>query len=179
ELAPAAEVRAGASPAPAALRVLLRLRGAGFTRVSSGMQSAREHVLAVLERTHTPGRPEQCVAWARRAGFDHVNLDLIYGTPGESEADWKESLTAAVAAGPDHVSAYSLIVEEGTRLAARVRRGELAPPDDDVMADRYLLADEVLSAAGLHWYEVSNWAADASARTAHNLLYWTGGDWWG
>ncbi|HLU95933.1 MAG TPA: coproporphyrinogen-III oxidase family protein, partial [Thermobifida alba] len=158
---------------------LLRLREAGFTRVSFGMQSAREHVLAVLERTHTPGRPEQCVAWARRAGFDHVNLDLIYGTPGESEADWKESLTAAVAAGPDHVSAYSLIVEEGTRLAARVRRGELAPPDDDVMADRYLLADEVLSAAGLHWYEVSNWAADASARSAHNLLYWTGGDWWG
>ena len=178
-LAPDAEVTTEANPETVDLDVLLRLREAGFTRVSFGMQSAREHVLAVLERTHTPGRPEQCVAWARRAGFDHVNLDLIYGTPGESEADWKESLTAAVAAGPDHVSAYSLIVEEGTRLAARVRRGELAPPDDDVMADRYLLADEVLSAAGLHWYEVSNWAADASARSAHNLLYWTGGDWWG
>src|SRR5690606_24459217 len=128
-LAPDAEVTTEANPETVDLDVLLRLREAGFTRVSFGMQSAREHVLAVLERTHTPGPPEQCVAWARRAGFDHVNLDLIYGTPGESEADWKESLTAAVAAGPDHVSAYSLIVEEGTRLAARVRRGELAPPD--------------------------------------------------
>ncbi|MEY9213333.1 coproporphyrinogen III oxidase [Thermobifida halotolerans] len=178
-LAPDAEVTTEANPETVDRGSLLRLRDAGFTRVSFGMQSARPHVLAVLERTHTPGRPEQCVAWAREAGFAHVNLDLIYGTPGESDADWKESLSAAVAAGPDHVSAYSLIVEEGTRLAARVRRGELARPDDDVMADRYLMADEMLSAAGLHWYEVSNWAADASARSAHNLLYWTGGDWWG
>ncbi|KUP95201.1 radical SAM family heme chaperone HemW [Thermobifida cellulosilytica] len=178
-LAPGAEVTTEANPETVDRDVLLRLRDAGFTRISFGMQSAREHVLAVLERTHTPGRPQQCVAWAREAGFEHVNLDLIYGTPGESDADWKESLTAALAAGPDHVSAYSLIVEEGTRLAARVRRGELAPPDDDVMADRYLMADELLSAAGLHWYEVSNWAAGPSARSAHNLLYWTGGDWWG
>jgi oxygen-independent coproporphyrinogen-3 oxidase len=108
-----------------------------------------------------------------------VNLDLIYGTPGESERDWQESLTAALAAGPDHVSAYSLIVEDGTRLAARVRSGELPAPDDDVLAGRYAAADELLAASGLSWYEVSNWAAGEDARCRHNLLYWTSGDWWG
>ncbi|AAZ54873.1 radical SAM family heme chaperone HemW [Thermobifida fusca] len=178
-LAPDAEITTEANPETVDAGILARLREAGFTRISFGMQSAKAHVLAVLERTHTPGRPEQCVAWARQAGFAHVNLDLIYGTPGESDADWKESLTAAIAAGPDHISAYSLIVEEGTRLAARVRRGELTPFDDDVLADRYIMADELLSAAGLQWYEVSNWAADPTARSAHNLLYWTGGHWWG
>ncbi|NYE49082.1 oxygen-independent coproporphyrinogen-3 oxidase [Spinactinospora alkalitolerans] len=178
-LEPGAEVTTEANPETVDRDYLLRLRDAGFTRVSFGMQSARPHVLSVLDRAHTPGRPQDCVAWAREAGFDHVNLDLIYGTPGESDADWKESLQAAIAAGPDHVSAYSLIVEEGTRLAARVRRGELAPPDDDAMADRYLMADDLLTAAGLHWYEVSNWAADETGRSRHNLLYWTGGDWWG
>jgi oxygen-independent coproporphyrinogen-3 oxidase len=142
------------------------------------MQSARPHVLAVLERRHTPGRPEQCVAWAREAGFEHVNLDLIYGTPGESDDDWRASLEAAIEAGPDHVSAYSLIVEDGTRLAARIRRGELPMPDDDVAADRYQIADEMLGRAGFSWYEVSNWAASDEGRCRHNLLYWTGGDWW-
>jgi oxygen-independent coproporphyrinogen-3 oxidase len=143
------------------------------------MQSAVPAVLAVLDRVHRPGRPAQCAAWARQAGFEHVSLDLIYGTPGESGPDWRRSLDAAVAAGPDHVSAYALTVEAGTRLAARVRRGELAAPDDDVLADRYLAADEVLTAAGYRWYEISNWAASATSRCAHNLLYWTGGDWWG
>jgi coproporphyrinogen III oxidase-like Fe-S oxidoreductase len=119
------------------------------------------------------------VAWAREAGFAHVNLDLIYGTPGETDADWQASLDAAVAAGPDHVSAYALIVEDGTRLAARVRRGELPAPDDDAMADRYLAADRTLGSHGLGWYEISNWAASTDARCRHNLLYWTGGDWWG
>jgi len=128
---------------------------------------------------HSPGRPEQCVAWARSAGFAQVSLDLIYGTPGETDADWRTSLDRALAAGPDHISAYSLIIEEGTRLAARIRRGDLPAPDDDVLADRYLIADERLAAAGLDWYEVSNWAADAQAQCRHNQLYWTGGDWWG
>jgi oxygen-independent coproporphyrinogen-3 oxidase len=178
-LAPDAEVTTEANPETVDRDALLRLRDAGFTRVSFGMQSARPHVLAVLDRTHTPGRPEQCVAWAREAGFEHVNLDLIYGTPGETDADWAASLDAAVAAGPDHVSAYSLIVEDGTRLAARVRRGELAAPDDDTMADRYLMADDALTAAGYAAYEVSNWARGTAARSRHNLLYWTGGDWWG
>jgi oxygen-independent coproporphyrinogen-3 oxidase len=119
------------------------------------------------------------VDWTRKAGFDHINLDLIYGTPGESDDDWKASLEAALASNPDHVSAYALIVEEGTRLAARVRRGELTPPDDDAMADRYLMADELLSAHGLRWYEISNWASSQEAACRHNLLYWTGADWWG
>src|SRR6185437_13759991 len=155
------------------------LRAAGFTRISLGMQSAVPHVLAALDRVHQPGRPEQCAAWARAAGFEHVSLDLIYGTPGESAADWERSLTSALAAEPDHISAYALIVEEGTRLAAGIRRGEMQAPDDDEMADRYLAADELLGKAGLTWYEISNWATGDGARCRHNELYWTGADWWG
>jgi coproporphyrinogen III oxidase-like Fe-S oxidoreductase len=143
------------------------------------MQSARRHVLEVLERGHTPGRPEQCVRWAYDAGFEQVNLDLIYGTPGETDDDWRASLEAVIGAYPDHVSAYSLIVEEGTRLAARIKRGELPSIDDDVHADRYLIADEALTDAGYSWYEVSNWAVSEDAHCRHNLLYWTGADWWG
>ena len=178
-LAPDAEVTTEANPEsvdPAALR---RLRRGGFTRVSVGLQSTAPHVLATLDRRHTPGRAVAAVAEARAAGFDHVNLDLIYGTPGESEADFAASLAAAIDSGVDHVSAYALIVEEGTRLAARIRRGELPEPDDDVAADRYLAADAALGDAGFEWYEVSNWARSAAARCQHNLLYWRGGDWWG
>jgi oxygen-independent coproporphyrinogen-3 oxidase len=178
-LAPGAEVTAEANPESVDEASLAGLRARGITRVSFGMQSAVPGVLAVLDRVHTPGRPARCVRWARAAGFRHVSLDLIYGTPGESAADWRRSLDAAVAAGPDHVSAYALTVEAGTRLAARIRRGELPAPDDDALADRYLEADGVLTAAGLRWYEISNWAAGGSSRCAHNMLYWTGGDWWG
>jgi oxygen-independent coproporphyrinogen-3 oxidase len=178
-LAPGAEVTTEANPESVDEASLRELRAQGVTRISFGMQSAVPGVLAVLDRVHRPGRPAQCAAWARAAGFEHVSLDLIYGTPGESAADWQRSLDAAVAAGPDHVSAYALVVETGTRLAARVRRGELAAPDDDVMADRYVAADETLSAAGYRWYEISNWAAGAAASCAHNRLYWTDGDWWG
>jgi putative oxygen-independent coproporphyrinogen III oxidase len=178
-LARDAEVTTEANPETVDEPVLAELRAGGFTRISLGMQSAVPHVLAVLDRVHQPGRPERCVAWARSAGFGQVSLDLIYGTPGETDADWETSLDRALAAGPDHISAYSLIVEEGTRLAARIRRGELPMPDDDVLADRYLIADERLGAAGLRWYEVSNWAANDEARCRHNELYWTGGDWWG
>jgi putative oxygen-independent coproporphyrinogen III oxidase len=174
-----AEVTTEANPESVDEGYLGKLRAAGFTRVSYGMQSAREHVLAVLDRTHTPGRVPQVVRWAREAGFEHVNLDLIYGTPGERDDDWRASLLSALEAEPDHVSAYALIVEEGTRLAGQVRRGELAAPDDDAMADRYLMADELLSAHGLRWYEISNWASGPQAACRHNLLYWTGADWWG
>ncbi|MGH3392337.1 MAG: radical SAM family heme chaperone HemW [Actinomadura sp.] len=174
-----AEITTEANPETVDAAHLAGLRQAGLTRMSFGMQSAREHVLAALDRTHTPGRVPQVVAWAREAGFAHVNLDLIYGAPGESDEDWRASLEAALAARPDHVSAYALIVEEGTRLAARVRRGELAAPDDDAMADRYLMAEELLGAHGLRWYEISNWAAGSDARCRHNELYWTGADWWG
>ena len=178
-LAPNAEVTVEANPETVDQRSLADLRAAGITRISLGMQSAVPHVLAVLDRVHQPGRPAACARWARAAGFEHVSLDLIYGTPGESDADWRESLTAALAAEPDHISAYALIVEEGTRLAARVRRGEIPAPDDDAMADRYLAADDLLSGAGLDWYEISNWAAGPGARCRHNLLYWGSGNWWG
>ena len=178
-LAAGAEVTTEANPESVDERVLAELREAGFTRISLGMQSAADHVLAVLDRAHSPGRAEQCVAWARSAGFAHVSLDLIYGTPGETGQDWERSVRSAIGAGPDHISAYALIVEEGTRLAARIRRGELPPPDDDEMADRYLAADEMFSAAGLSWYEVSNWAAGPQAACRHNLLYWSGANWWG
>ena len=178
-LAPDAEVTAEANPESVDERSLAELRGSGITRISIGMQSAVGQVLTALDRKHEPGRPERCVAWARSAGFDHVSLDLIYGTPGERDEDWIRSLRSAVSAGPDHISAYALIVEEGTRLAARIRRGELPAPDDDAMADRYLAADELLSAVGLRWYEISNWGASPDAACRHNLLYWTGGDWWG
>jgi putative oxygen-independent coproporphyrinogen III oxidase len=178
-LRPGAEITTEANPESVSPAYLAELRVQGVTRVSFGMQSAVPSVLATLDRVHSPGRPAQCVAWARAAGFERVSLDLIYGTPGETESDWRRSLDAAVAAAPDHVSAYALTVETGTRLAARVRRGELPAPDDDVLADRYLVADEVLTAAGLGWYEISNWAASEPSRCAHNMLYWTGGDWWG
>jgi putative oxygen-independent coproporphyrinogen III oxidase len=178
-LAADAEVTTEANPDSVGPAYLAALREGGFNRISFGMQSARRHVLRVLDRTHTPGRPEACVAEARAAGFGHVNLDLIYGTPGESDDDWRASLDAALGAGPDHISAYALIVEEGTRLARSIRRGEIPPTDDDVHADRYLIAEETLSAAGYDWYEVSNWATTDAARCLHNELYWRGADWWG
>ena len=178
-LAPGAEVTTEANPESVDERSLAELRETGFTRISLGMQSAAEHVLAVLDRSHSPGRAAQCVGWARSAGFAHVSLDLIYGTPGESAGDWERSVNSAIEAGPDHISAYALTVEEGTRLAARVRRGELAPPDDDELADRYLAAGELLGSAGMSWYEISNWAAGPGSACRHNLLYWSGGNWWG
>src|SRR5699024_9753148 len=135
-LLPDAELTTEANPETVDPAYLVRLREAGFTRISFSRQTTREHVLKSLQPRHPPVRPAQCVQWARRAWFEHINLDLIYGTPGESDQDWTASLEAAIAAGPDHVSAYSLIVEQGTRLAARVRRGELAEPDEDTMADR-------------------------------------------
>jgi oxygen-independent coproporphyrinogen-3 oxidase len=178
-LQPGAEVTVEANPETVTQRSLEELRACGVTRMSFGMQSAVPHVLATLDRVHEPGRPQECAKWARDAGFDHVSLDLIYGTPGESDDDWRRSLDAALAAEPDHISAYALIVEDGTRLAAKVRRGEIPAPDDDTLADRYEIADDMLSAAGLRWYEISNWARDDAARCRHNMLYWTGGDWWG
>jgi putative oxygen-independent coproporphyrinogen III oxidase len=178
-LAEGAEVTVEANPETVGPAELAQLRAEGVNRLSFGMQSAVPHVLRVLDREHRPDRPLDCVRWAREAGFEHVSLDLIYGTPGESDDDWRRSLTAAIEAGPDHVSAYALIVEDGTRLAAKVRRGEIAAPDDDAMADRYQIADELLGAAGFAWYELSNWAKTGASQSRHNLLYWTGGEWWG
>jgi oxygen-independent coproporphyrinogen-3 oxidase len=173
------EVTTEANPETVSPASLARLREAGFTRISLGMQSAAEHVLAVLDRRHTPGRAVEAAREAAAAGFEHVNLDLIYGTPGETDADWAASLDAVLAAPVDHVSAYALIVEEGTRLARRIARGELPMPDDDVLADRYEQADARLRAAGFAWYEVSNWARGDAARCRHNELYWANANWWG
>ena len=142
------------------------------------MQSAVPHVLKVLDRTHTPSRVPQVVQWARDAGLA-VSLDLIYGTPGESLEDWRYSLETALSYGPDHISAYALIVEDGTKLAAQIRRGEVPGIDDDDHADKYELADELISAAGLGWYEVSNWSRTPEQACRHNLAYWRGDDWWG
>jgi len=178
-LAPDAEVTTESNPDSVRPGDLEQLLAGGLNRISFGMQSAVDHVLHTLDRTHDPARVPQVVADARAAGFGQVSLDLIYGTPGESVPDWEASLDAALACEPDHLSAYSLIVEDGTALARRVRRGELPMPDEDDLADKYLLADERLAAAGLEWYEVSNWARDAAARCRHNLGYWRGADWWG
>ena len=177
-LAPDAEVTTEANPDSVGRDDLARLADAGFTRVSFGMQSAVPHVLQTLDRTHDPDRVPLVVAWAREAGLA-VSLDLIYGTPGETLDDWTTSLGTAIALAPDHVSAYALIVEEGTRLHARIARGELAAPDDDLQADMYEAADALLGAAGYEWYEISNWAREPSQRSRHNLAYWTGEDWWG
>lgn len=177
-LAPDAEVTTEANPESTSPEFFDAIRAAGFTRVSLGMQSSSARVLAVLDRTHSPGRAVQALREARAAGFDHANIDLIYGTPGETDADLLNSVDAAVAAGADHVSAYALIVEDGTALARRVRRGEIPAPDDDLLAHRYELADQRLSAAGLGWYEISNWSRPGG-ECRHNLGYWTGGQWWG
>ena len=173
------EVTTEANPETVTPESLARLREGGFTRISLGMQSAAEHVLAVLDRRHTPGRAVDAAREARAAGFEHINLDLIYGAPGETAADWAASLDAVLAAPVDHVSAYALIVEAGTRLARRIDRGELPMPDDDVLADRYEQADATLRAAGFDWYEVSNWATSEAARCRHNELYWANANWWG
>jgi len=178
-LADDVEVTTEANPETVTPGYLRRLREVGFNRVSVGMQSAVPRVLAVLDRQHRPGRPEQVVAEARAAGFEHVNLDLIYGAPYETDADWQASLDAAVAAGPDHISAYALVVEDGTALARQVAAGVVPPPDDDAQADRYLMADETLRAAGFDWYEISNWATTEAARCRHNELYWSDANWWG
>ena len=177
-LAADAEVTTEANPDTLSPEYVAKLAEAGFTRVSMGMQSAVPHVLATLDRTHNPEQVPKAVQWVKDAGMQ-VSVDLIYGTPGESVEDWQRSVDAAVAMEPDHISAYSLIVEPGTKMGAQVRRGELPMPDEDDLADKYVAADAAFSAAGLHWYEVSNWARSADHECRHNNAYWTGQDWWG
>ncbi|MDP9318730.1 MAG: radical SAM family heme chaperone HemW, partial [Actinomycetota bacterium] len=174
-----AEVTTESNPDSVSARDLAQLRAGGINRISFGMQSAVSAVLAVLDRTHDPRRVPAVIQWAREAGFDQVSLDLIYGTPGESLEDWRHSVETALALGPDHLSAYALVVEPGTALARRVGRGEVEAPDDDDLADKYELADDVLGTSGFIWYEVSNWSRDRAGWCRHNLGYWRGGDWWG
>jgi oxygen-independent coproporphyrinogen-3 oxidase len=178
-LAPDAEVTTEANPESTSPDFFAGIAAAGYTRVSLGMQSTAPHVLTVLDRVHTPGRPVAAATQARVAGIKQVSLDLIYGTPGETRDDLTASLEAVLAAGVDHVSAYALVVEPGTALARRVAHGELPAPDDDVLAERYEQLDTALVVAGLRWYEVSNWASCAESRCRHNMGYWGGGNWWG
>ncbi len=150
----------------------------GFNRISFGMQSSKSHVLAVLDRTHNPDNVKRAVDMARAAGFRSISVDLIYGTPGESLDDWRETVTAALALDIDHISAYALILETGTKLAARIKRGDLSKPDDDVMADMYLLVDQLCELHGFSWYELSNWSKPGH-ECRHNVVYWQNKNWWG
>jgi putative oxygen-independent coproporphyrinogen III oxidase len=177
-VADGAEVTVEANPDTVTDAVADELAAAGVTRLSIGMQSSVPHVLAALDRTHDPASVATAVSAARRARLA-VSLDLIYGAPGESLADWTQSLDTALSLHPDHVSAYALIIEDGTKLARQIRRGEVPAPDDDLQADMYETADDALSAAGYDWYELSNWATSADQQSRHNLAYWQGNDWWG
>lgn len=177
-LAPGAEVTTEANPDTVDEAYAQALAAAGFTRMSIGMQSAVPHVLATLDRTHTPANVERAVAAARAAGLQ-VSLDLIYGAPGESPADWRASLDAALALEPDHVSAYALGIEPGTKMGAQLRRGAIEATDPNVLAEMYEQADDALVAAGYAWYEISNWARGDEFRCRHNLAYWRDADWWG
>jgi len=182
-IAEGAEVTVEANPDTVTPEVAEELAAAGVTRMSIGMQSAVPHVLAALDRTHRPENVRTAVEAARAAGLA-VSVDLIYGAPGETLEDWRASLTTAIALAPDHISAYALIIEDGTKLARQIRRGEVPAPDDDLQADMYELADRLLDEAGFDWYEVSNWArrpaeGGADQRSRHNMAYWRGTDWWG
>ena len=174
-VAPGAEVTVECNPDSVDAAKLRAYVSAGVNRVSFGVQSMRAHVLADLGRTHDPANVERAVGWARDAGIERVNLDLIYGSPAERTADWEATLDAALALAPSHVSAYALTVESGTPLGRAVAAGERAAPDDDDQAARYEIADDRLAAAGLHWYEISNWARPGE-ECRHNLLYWSGGE---
>ncbi|MBR5951240.1 MAG: coproporphyrinogen III oxidase, partial [Actinomycetaceae bacterium] len=153
------------------------LAQAGITRISFGMQSAVPSVLATLDRVHTPGQVRRAVQWAQVAGLE-VSVDLIYGTPGESLVDWEKSLSQALDLGVNHISAYALSLEPGVKMARQIRSGEMVPIDPDMQADFYERADEMLNAAGLQWYEISNWARPGH-ECRHNMVYWRGGNWWG
>ncbi len=177
-LEPHAEITVEANPDTVTEDLVEELRSAGVTRVSIGMQSAVPHVLQALDRTHNPENVALAVEAVRRGGLA-VSLDVIYGAPGESLSDWAATIDAVTALEPDHVSAYALIIEEGTKLARQIKRGEVPAPDDDLQADMYELANERLGAAGYDWYEISNFSRDALTRSRHNLAYWQGGNWWG
>jgi len=169
------EITLEANPDSVTAEKLAELINVGFNRISFGMQSANPDVLKVLDRTHNPENVSKSVENARKAGFDNVSLDLIYGTPGETLEQWEDSVKTALSYGIDHLSAYALIIEDGTRLSAKIKRGEISKPDDDLMAQMYLKVDELSSAAGLNWYELSNWGRAAE----HNLVYWRNQNWWG
>jgi len=177
-LAENCEVTTEANPDSVDKEYLETLRAGGFTRISFGHQSSSQRVLQILDRTHSSGRTWQAVAWAKEVGFEHVSVDLIYGSPHETDEDLQLTLDEVSVAPVDHVSAYSLIVEPGTRLAATIKRGELPSPSDDVAAARYEMVDNALTEIGMNWYEVSNWSLPGG-ECRHNIAYWRNQDWLG
>ena len=178
KLDPIAEVTLETNPDTVTKEKLKQFFEAGINRISFGMQSSVSHVLKTLDRTHNPENLPQVTKWASEVGFKEISVDLIYGTPGESKQDWQQSIDSALALPISHISAYALIVEEGTKLAAQIKRGEIAKPDDDLTAEKYIMADKAFTTAGFHWYELSNWAKPNS-QSKHNLAYWLGHNWWG
>ena len=151
---------------------------AGINRISLGMQSSATNVLQVLDRTHNPANVLSSVEILKKAGFTNFSLDLIYGTPGESLEDWSNSLKDAIAINPPHISAYSLVIEPGTKMGSQLSRGEIKAVSDDDAADKYQLAEKLLNENGYSWYEISNWAKE-NKECQHNLNYWKGNNWWG
>jgi len=177
-LAKDAEVTLETNPDTVTKEKLAQFLAAGVNRLSFGMQSAVPHVLATLDRTHNPDNLPQVTKWAKEVGYKEISVDLIYGTPGESKEDWQRSIDAALSLPITHISAYALIVEEGTKLAAQIKRGEVGNVDDDLSADKYIMADQAFTSAGFNWYELSNWAKPNS-QSRHNIFYWLGKNWWG
>jgi putative oxygen-independent coproporphyrinogen III oxidase len=173
--APGAEVTVECNPDSVDERKLAAYRAAGVTRLSFGVQSMAPHVLAALDRTHDPRNVVTAARLARDLGFPTWSVDLIYGTPGESDRDWRATIDTVLALGAPHVSAYALSVEAGTPLGRAVAAGSAAAPDDDVQAARYEAADAMLGAGGLDWYEISSWARPGH-ECRHNLGYWHGAD---
>jgi coproporphyrinogen III oxidase-like Fe-S oxidoreductase len=159
-------------------RIQIQLMRENSTNFAVLASTAVPHVLKVLDRTHNPDNISKVVEAARGAGFESISLDLIYGTPGESIEDFRTSVMSALELGVEHLSAYALIVESGTKLAAQIKRGDLTMPNDDLMADMYLLVDELCERAGLTWYELSNWSK-AHHQARHNIAYWRNANWWG
>lgn len=171
-----AEVTMEANPDDVDHRLLAEFQSAGVNRISFGVQSFDPQVLRTLERRHDAARVPEVVLAASELGL-RTSIDLIFGTPGESLSSWERTLTTASELPIEHISAYALIIEPGTKLHRQVRSGELLPQDDDEQAEKYWLADQRLSLAGFRWYEVSNFTRGEPS--AHNLAYWQSQDWWG
>lgn len=172
-----AEITTEANPDTVNADYVKELANGGFNRISFGMQSAVPSVLKTLDRTHTPANVAAGVAAANAAGM-RSSVDLIYGAPGESLDDWRTSVRTAIDLGVNHISAYALTVAPNTKMGRQIAAGTLPTPDDDDEATKYEIADDLLGAAGLEWYEISNWARPGY-ESQHNLGYWRNVDWAG
>ena len=178
DLASDCEITMEANPDTVDERNLRGFIDAGVNRFSFGVQSANKRVLQTLDRTHNGDNVVSALETAWRLGINDLSIDLIYGTPNESIADLAETLDFALTLPINHISAYALIVEEGTRLARDIATGQIPSPDDDEMAKKYVMIDQRLAARGFDWYELSNWAKP-DGESLHNQVYWRGGEWWG